>query len=163
MSEIYTHKNVSTHESPAASSLAGVRVVIQPDVSVVGWPCGAGSKALEGFIPLEDATVVPRLRSAGALLTGSSRMSELGFGLAGETAARLLRSEEADVAVITDMMGEARVSAAVNRLFGFKPSFGIVSRFGLIGLVPSMECFGLAAMDPKNIIDVMTVISGRCL
>lgn len=161
MSEIYTYKNVSI-DAPAAgaSSLAGVRVIVQPNISVRGWPCNAGSKALEGFAPLQDAAVVTRLKSAGALLAGSSRMSELGFGLAGETTVRALL-EEADIAVMTDTMGESRVAAAANGLFGFKPSFGLVSRFGLIGLVPSMECAGLAARGLDKIVDVMTAIAGK--
>jgi len=161
MSGIYTYKNVLT-DAPAgaASPLAGVRVVVQPNISVRGWPCDAGSKALEGFVPLQDAEVVTRLKSAGALLVGSSRMAELGFGLTGETSVRAL-GEGADVAVMTDTMGEARVASATEGFFGFKPSFGLVSRFGLIGLVPSMECTGVAGRDLNNIIDVMRAIAGK--
>ncbi|MCK9227692.1 MAG: amidase family protein [Syntrophorhabdaceae bacterium] len=161
MSDIYTYKNVSSDvPAGAVSPLSGVRVVVQPNISVRGWPCDAGSGALEGFVPLQDAAVITRLKSAGALLAGSSRMSELGFGLVGETTVRALE-EGADVAVMTDTMGEARVTAAANGLFGFKPSFGVVSRFGLIGLVPSMECAGLVARDLDTIVDVMTAIAGK--
>ncbi len=161
MSDIYTYKNVSSDvPAGAVSPLSGVRVVVQPNISVRGWPCDAGSGALEGFVPLQDAAVITRLKSAGALLAGSSRMSELGFGLVGETTVRALE-EGADVAVMTDTMGEARVAAAANGLFGFKPSFGVVSRFGLIGLVPSMECAGLVARDLDTIVDVMTAIAGK--
>ena len=161
MSGIYTYKNVLT-DAPAgaASPLAGVRVVVQPNISVRGWPCDAGSKALEGFVPLQDAEVVTRLKSAGALLVGSSRMAELGFGLTGETSVRSL-GEGADVAAMTDTMGEARVASATEGFFGFKPSFGLVSRFGLIGLVPSMECTGVAGRDLNSIIDIMTTIAGK--
>ena len=161
MSDIYTYKNVSSDvPAGAVSPLSGVRVVVQPNISVRGWPCDAGSGALEGFVPLQDAAVITRLKSAGALLAGSSRMSELGFGLVGETTVRALE-EGADVAVMTDTMGEARVAAAANGLFGFKPSFGVVSRFGLIGLVPSMECAGLVARDLDTIVDVMMAIAGK--
>ncbi|MDD4196853.1 MAG: amidase [Syntrophorhabdaceae bacterium] len=161
MSDIYTYKNVSSDvPAGAVSPLSGVRVVVQPNISVRGWPCDAGSGALEGFVPLQDAAVITRLKSAGALLAGSSRMSELGFGLVGETTVRALE-EGADVAVMTDTMGEARVTAAANGLFGFKPSFGVVSRFGLIGLVPSMECAGLVARDLDTIVDVMMAIAGK--
>jgi len=57
-------------------------------------------------------------------------------------------------------MGEARAAASTNGIFGFKPSYGIVSRFGLIGLVPSMECFGILAGAVEDIAVVMGVIAG---
>jgi len=130
-------------------------------MSVRGWLCDAGSLALEGFVALEDATVVTRLRNAGAELVGSSRMSELGFGLAGDTATRILSGGEADIALVTDTMGEARVAAAGSGVFGFKPSFGIVSRFGLVGLVPSMECYGILGKRLEDIMDTLSVIAGK--
>src|SRR5512139_2963119 len=125
-SEIYTHKNPPPKSLPKDGLLSGKRVVIQPNMSARGWLCDAGSLALEGFVALEDATVVRRLRNAGAELVGSSRMSELGFGLAGDTATRVLSAGEADIALVTDTMGEPRVAAAGSGLFGFKPSFGTV-------------------------------------
>jgi aspartyl-tRNA(Asn)/glutamyl-tRNA(Gln) amidotransferase subunit A len=130
-------------------------------MSVRGWLCDAGSLALDGFVAVEDATVVTRLRNAGAKLVGSSRMSELGFGLAGDTATPVLSAGEADIALVTDTMGEARVAAAGSGVFGFKPSFGTVSRFGLIGLVPSMECYGILGKRLEDIIDTLSVIAGK--
>jgi len=148
-SEIYTHKNSSLNSHANDGPLSGRKVVIQPNMSVRGWLCDAGSLALEGFVALEDATVVTRLRNAGAKLVGSSRMSELGFGLAGDTATRILSGGGADIALVTDTMGEARVAAAGSGVFGFKPSFGIVSRFGLVGLVPSMSVMEFWGKDWK--------------
>jgi len=160
-SEIYTHRN-SLLNSPANDGLlSGRRVVIQPNMSVRGWLCDAGSLALEGFVALEDATVVTRLRNAGAEMIGSSRMSELGFGLAGDTSTQVLYAGEADIALVTDTMGEARVAAARSGVFGFKPSFGIVSRFGLMGLVPSMECYGIVGKRLEDIMDTLSVIAGK--
>ena len=130
-------------------------------MSVRGWLCDAGSLALEGYVALEDATVVRRLRKAGAKLVGSSRMSELGFGLAGDTATRVLASGEADIALVTDTLGEARVAAAGSGVFAFKPSFGVVSRFGLVGLVPSMEAYGILGKRLEDIIETFSVIAGK--
>jgi len=56
---------------------------------------------------------------------------------------------------MTDMMGEARITASRVGTYGFKPTNGIVSRFGLIGLVPSMECFGILTKKPGDINLVM--------
>lgn len=161
VSEIYTHKNMSPNSFANDGSLSGKRVVIQPNMSVRGWLCDAGSLALKGFVALEDATTVTRMRNAGVELVGSSRMSELGFGLAGDTATRILSGGEADIALVTDTMGEARVAAAGSGIFGFKPSFGIVSRFGLVGLVPSMECYGILGKRLEDMIDTLSVISGK--
>ncbi len=163
--DIFTYKNTTAQtsgkkEQPADGSLAGKKIVIQPNMSARGWLTDAGSRALEGFIALEDATIVTRLRNAGADLVGSSRMSELGFGLTGDTGVQAILAG-ADIALITDTMGETRVNAAISGFFGFKPSFGIVSRFGLIGLVPSMECSGIIAKNINDISAVMAVISGK--
>lgn len=159
-SEIFTVKNPSSHEVFEVGSLAGRRVVVQPNMSVRGWLTDAGSLALEGFVALEDATAVARLKSAGVALVGSTRMSELGFGIAGDTGTLAISTGEADVALITDTMGEARVAASISGLFGFKPSYGIISRFGLIGIVPSMECWGITAKSLDDIIAFIKVIAG---
>lgn len=160
-SDIFTYKNVLAHIHAEGGSLTGKKVVIQPNMSAQGWLTNAGSRALEGFVALEDAMVITRLREAGAKLIGSTRMSELGFGLAGDTGTQTLSGGEADIALMTDTMGEARVAAATAALFGFKPSYGIVSRFGLIGLVPSMECYGILSKSLKDIITTVGVIAGE--
>ena len=77
--DIFTYKNVVDRTVTEEGLLAGKRVVIQPNMSARGWLTNAGSPALEGFIALEDGTVTARLREAGAILIGSTRMSELGF------------------------------------------------------------------------------------
>ncbi|KPK91193.1 MAG: hypothetical protein AMJ94_07715 [Deltaproteobacteria bacterium SM23_61] len=160
-SEIYTHRNPSPDSPAHDGPLSGKKVVIQPNVAVRGWLCDAGSLALEGYVALEDATVVTRLRKAGAKLVGSSRMSELGFGLVGDTATRVLTAGEADIALVTDTMGEARIAAAGSGVFGFKPSFGMVSRFGLVGLVPSMETYGILGKRLEDVVDTFSVIAGK--
>jgi aspartyl-tRNA(Asn)/glutamyl-tRNA(Gln) amidotransferase subunit A len=161
VSEIYTYRNNMPDLPVNNGPLSGKRVVVQPNMSVRRWITDASSMALEGFIALDDATVIARLRNAGAVLIGSSRMSELGFGLFGDTGARALSSGEADIALITDTMGEARAAASASGVFGFKPSFGIVSRFGLTGLVPSMECYGIMAQKLEDIIDAVGIIAGK--
>ncbi|MFO7971979.1 MAG: amidase family protein, partial [Desulfobacterales bacterium] len=65
--------------------LGDISIAIQPNMSVRGWPIQAGSRALEGFTAIYDATVIERLKQAGATLKGSICMSEFGFGLAGDT------------------------------------------------------------------------------
>jgi aspartyl-tRNA(Asn)/glutamyl-tRNA(Gln) amidotransferase subunit A len=146
--------------SPARGLLAGKSFAIQPNLSVRGWPAEAGSVALKGFVALEDATVIERLNKAGATIIGSARMSELGLGLTGDTVARVLSEGRTDMALMTDMMGEARLTAARVGAYGFKPSHGIVSRSGLIGLAPSLESHGILARAPEDIATVMGIIAG---
>ncbi|WP_054031876.1 amidase family protein [Desulfatitalea tepidiphila] len=160
MHEVYTYSNASPSRITPEGTLADLRVAVQPNLAVRGWPCEAGSRALSGYTALQDATVVARLVKAGAVLSGSSRMAELGFGLAGDTSARTLVDGHADVALITDTMGEVRLAAAGSGLFGLKPTHGLVSRHGLAGLVPSMESIGLAAADPRMIAEILAVMAG---
>ncbi len=140
--------------------LFGKRATVQASIAVKGWPTEANSPALHGYLPLEDATVVERLKSAGAILVGNTQSSELGFGLFRDGAARALTEGHGDVALMTDTMGEARVAAASAGLFGFKPSYGRVSRFGLVGLVPSMDCCSILGKDSNDLAAVFHAIAG---
>lgn len=159
--DIFVYLDLSSSPMSATGILGGKTVAIQPNMSHRRWPAEAGSRALKSYVALEDATVVKRLKEAGAVIKGSTRMSELGFGLIGDTSHRALSEGEADIALVTDTMGEARVAACLGGVFGFKPSYGIVSRFGLIGLVPSMECYGVVAKTPQEAASVMRVIAGH--
>ena len=159
--KIFSYIDPAPPRASENSILKGLTVAIQPNLSVRGWPTQAGSKALEGFTSIEDATVVERLRQAGATVKGATYMSELGLGLAGDTGADALKNNEADIVLITDTLGESRVSACAAGVFGFKPSYGIVSRFGLIGLIPSMECCGILAKKLADVCRVISVIAGN--
>ncbi len=128
-----------------------IAAVLRPNLSVAGWPAEAGSKALENYHPPEDATVVSRAAKAGARLVGMSRMSELGFGITGETAARILSENRCNVFLGTDGMGEARHTAALAGAWGFKPSFGIASAMGVNRLFSSLETIAMAAARPSHI------------
>lgn len=160
-STAFTFRETSLPSPPSPSPLGHMRVLIQPNLSVRGWPTSAGSRALEGFEALEDATIVTLLSKAGAFLIGSAHMSELGLGLSGDTVAQLIAQGQAQIGIMTDTLGEARLAAAHARLFGFKPSQGTVSRLGLIGLVPSMECCGVVGRNLEDIVSAMTAISKR--
>jgi aspartyl-tRNA(Asn)/glutamyl-tRNA(Gln) amidotransferase subunit A len=158
-SSLFTYIDATPHE-PAAGPLHGKTVAIQPNMSVQSWPTEAGSMALENYVALEDATMVQKIRQTGATIKGSSRMSELGFGLNPDTAADIIRNGLADIALVTDTLGEARIAGAIGEAYAFKPSYGIISRFGLIGLVPSMECCGILARSLADIADILLAMTG---
>jgi aspartyl-tRNA(Asn)/glutamyl-tRNA(Gln) amidotransferase subunit A len=92
MDSIFYYQNPQT---PAAEGgeLSGLKIMVQPNLSAAGWPCDAGSKALSNYKALEDATIIRKLCQAGAALTGSSCMSEFGFGLQNSRAAEALRQK----------------------------------------------------------------------
>ena len=149
--------------SPQATGdgpLTGKRIAVQSNVAVQGWPTAAGSLALQNYTALEDATAVARIRAQGGVIVGSSRMSELGFGLRDDAGDAVLRDEGTDAVLLTDFLGEARVTAADVCMFGYKPTYGLVSRFGLIGLIPSMETYGVASASLRTISAVMESIAG---
>ncbi len=158
-SRIFSYIN-SASPSSMDGPLAGKSFVIQPNMSVRDWPTNAGSKALEGFIPLETATAIERIQTKAGHIVGSTLMPEFGFGLHADTAAEAISGRHCDVALVTDLMGESRSIACKTDAFGFKPSYGIVSRFGLIGLVPSMEAFGLVSTSLPDIICALEAMVG---
>lgn len=159
MQSIFHYRSTDT-AAAGSSPLQGVRVAIQPNVSVQDWPTDAGSRALENFIALEDATIIRRLRKAGVVLCGSTRMSEFGFGMGGSRAGEALTANEADAEIVLDLMGECRLAAAKAGICGFKPSYGLVSSLGLIGLIPSMECWGLLSAELERVREIMGTIAG---
>jgi len=159
MDSIFFYRNLEI-VAPKDGHLQGVKIAIQPNISVAGWPTEAGSKALLNFKAIEDATIVQRLRQAGAFVCGSTHMSEFRFGLAGSKAGEALRRQAADVELVLDLMGESRLAALHAAACGFKPSYGLVSQFGLIGLIPSMECCGLLSRNLKNIREILQTIAG---
>jgi aspartyl-tRNA(Asn)/glutamyl-tRNA(Gln) amidotransferase subunit A len=159
MDSFFFYRNPET-AVPGAGHLQGLKIAIQPNISVAGWPTEAGSNALVNFTALEDATIVQRLRQAGAALCGSTRMSEFGFGLQDSRAGDALRQKAADAELVIDLMGESRLAALRAAVCGFKPSYGLVSRFGLVGLIPSMECCGVLSGSLKNIRDIMKAVAG---
>lgn len=158
-SRLFTYIDATPPE-PAAGRLQGKTVVIQPNMSVRNWPTEAGAMALNNYVALEDATAIQHLRRAGATLKGSSRMSELGFGLNADTTAEIIRNGLADIVLVTDTLGEARIAGSTGQAFAFKPSYGILSRFGLIGLVPSMECYGILTRTLTDIAEALLAMTG---
>jgi len=154
---------VNSDPVPADSHgpLKDLRISLHPNISVAKWPTDAGSAALENYRPLEDATVVKRLKDQGAQLQGMTRMGELGFGIASDTAHLAISQKKSDAALVVDTMGEARYLSTLAGAWGFKPSYGICSRLGLVGLIPSMECVSVICNSPRQMADIFSAVSSR--
>ncbi len=153
--------NPAACEPPPQGILNDFRVVLRGNLPVAGKPSNAGSKALENFMPIEDAAVVKRLKNHGAWLAGMSQMSELGFGITKDTAHRLIGEKQCNAFLGTESAGEIRYLAAMAGAWGYKPSSGICSNLGAVTLLPSMECIGVIAETPAAVASILFAVSGK--
>lgn len=142
----------------------GKTFIASDDIVTLGVLSTAGSKMLEGFAPPFDASVVAKLKAAGYSLLGKAKMSEfalmaLSDDLGAHAAAKALAESESRFAIASDAWGQNRVSAVKAGMLGFKPSYGFVSRVGLISSVASMETIGVVARDASAALEALKLIA----
>lgn len=152
------------------------KIAVDDTILVKGVPATAGSKMLENFTPLFSAEAVERLEKAGYGISGKANVGEFGLDLMGETsyfgatevdgklvsaAAALVKNGDVQAALSVDLNGAPRRAAAVSGLDFIKPTYGTVSRYGVIAAACSGEQIGVTATDAKAVKEILTVIAGH--
>ena len=143
-----------------------MKIAVDDMLLTKDMPTSAGSKMLDGYMSLFDATAVTKLREGGFEIVGKAPVGEMGIDVCGETcykgkADTVSALKEADAAVCFDVNGAPRRIAAQNGLIFIKPTYGTVSRFGTVSAVCSGECVGVMAKTASECKTVLSAIVGK--
>jgi aspartyl-tRNA(Asn)/glutamyl-tRNA(Gln) amidotransferase subunit A len=170
-------------EKENIGQLAGVAVGIKDNISTQGIKTTCASKILENYVPTYDATVIKNLKENGAILLGKMNLDEFGMGSTTEYSRyQLTRNPwnldcvpggssggsgaavaagECTVALGSDTGGSIRCPSSFCSVVGLKPTYGRVSRYGLISYANSLEQIGPICRSVRDLVMMINIISGK--
>ena len=170
-------------QGPAASPLLGIPIALKDNLLTTGLRTTCASRILENFIPPYDATAVAKVRSAGAVITGKTNLDEFAMGSSTENSAFFstrnpwhlehvpggssggsaasVAADQCIAALGTDTGGSIRQPAAFCGIVGVKPTYGRVSRYGVIAFASSMDQVGPLTKDVRDSALLLEAISGH--
>src|SRR5213594_3673190 len=163
--------------------LGGVPLAIKDIINVMGQPCTCGSKILQSYRATYDATVIRKLRAAGAIPFGKTNLDEFAMGSSTENSAMKMTRNPWDLSRVpggssggsaaavaanaafgalgSDTGGSIRQPAALSGIVGLKPSYGRVSRFGLVAFASSLDQIGPLTKTVRDSALLMNAIAGH--
>jgi aspartyl-tRNA(Asn)/glutamyl-tRNA(Gln) amidotransferase subunit A len=163
--------------------LAGVPVALKDNLCTTDAPTTCSSKILENYVAPYDATVVAKLRAAGAVFLGKTNLDEFAMGSSTENSAffttrnpwdlsrvpggssggsaAAVAAAFAPLALGSDTGGSIRQPAALTGTVGFKPTYGVVSRYGLVAFASSLDQVGPITRDVRDAAMLMDVLKGH--
>jgi aspartyl-tRNA(Asn)/glutamyl-tRNA(Gln) amidotransferase subunit A len=170
-------------EKENIGQLAGVAVGIKDNISTQGIKTTCASKILENYVPTYDATVVKNLKENGAILLGKMNLDEFGMGSTTEYSryqptrnpwnldcvpggssggsGAAVAAGECTVALGSDTGGSIRCPSSFCSVVGLKPTYGRVSRYGLISYANSLEQIGPICRSIRDLVMMINIISGK--